>query len=74
MVAIALAVFFFRIAVSIYKVGSSSKAVDEGKTLLFWGLVALFVVISIWGIVGIFTNTVFETNPGIPQLGRSQVK
>lgn len=65
---LALAVFFYRIVISIYKVGDNPKAVSEGKTLLFWGIVALFVMISIWGITGIISNT-FGITQVVPQLG-----
>ena len=65
---LALAVFFYRIVISIYKVGDNPKAVAEGKTLLFWGIVALFVMVSIWGITAIISNT-FGITQVVPQLG-----
>jgi hypothetical protein len=70
LVGVLLVVFFYRIVVSIYKVGESPKALQDGKALLFWGTIALFVVVSIWGILSIFTGTFFGVAPGIPQLGR----
>lgn len=41
----------------------------KGKTYMIWGLVALFVMISMWGLVGILTNT-FHIKTLIPQLSQ----
>ena len=35
----------------------------EGKSFMFWGLATLFVMVSIWGIVGLFSNS-FLGNEG----------
>lgn len=67
-VTLALAVFFYRIVISIYKVGDNPKAVAEGKTLLFWGILAFFVMVSIWGITG-FISDAFGIEQVVPQLG-----
>jgi hypothetical protein len=67
-VTLALVVFFYRIVISIYKVGDNPKAVAEGKTLLFWGVMALFVMVSIWGITG-FISDAFGIKQVVPQLG-----
>ncbi len=52
--AVALLAFFFGLAKFIFKVGGDEKAVDAGKTLMIWGLIALFVMVSVWGIIGFF--------------------
>jgi hypothetical protein len=36
------------------------KSRSDGKTLMVWGTVALFLMISIWGIVTIVRNTFFQ--------------
>lgn len=51
--AIALLVFFWGLAKFILKIGNED-AVDDGKRLMIWGLVALFVMVSVWGIIGFF--------------------
>ena len=42
----------------------------NGKSFMLWGLIALFVMVSIWGLVGILSNTL-ETGPvripGLPE-------
>ena len=67
LVTLALVVFFYRIVISIYKVGEDTKAVENGKTLLIWGVVALFVMVSVWGLVGFIGNTV-GIKQVVPQL------
>jgi len=52
--AIALLAFFWGLARFIFRVGGDEKAVSEGKTIMKWGLVALFVMISVWGIIQFF--------------------
>jgi Type IV secretion system pilin len=72
LVTIAVVVFFYRIVISIYKVGSDPKAVENGKKLLLWGIVALFVMTSVWGIVNFVGEAVGIKREGsgviIPQL------
>ena len=72
-VAIALLVFMWGLAKFIFKVGGDEKAVADGKRLMIWGTIALFVMLSIWGIIRfvrneIFPPTDFQTPPGFPQV------
>ncbi|MDE2031288.1 MAG: hypothetical protein KGI58_03475 [Patescibacteria group bacterium] len=39
----------------------------KGKSYMIWGIIALFVMISMWGLVGILTKT-FGVQTLIPQL------
>ncbi len=43
----------------------------EGKTKIIWGILALFVLLSFISITGIFTNTLFQSNPILPQFYES---
>lgn len=54
MVSIALLVFFWGIVRYLYAAGGTEK--EESKKFLFWGVISLFVMTAIWGIVGILTN------------------
>ena len=42
-----------------------------GKSFMLWGLVALFVIVSIWGLVGILSNTFLGSShtylPSLPE-------
>ncbi|MEI8123870.1 MAG: hypothetical protein WCG60_01730 [bacterium] len=53
---IALAVVYFLYAVSKF-VRSDGKERESGKELLVWGIIGLFVMMSVWGIVGIVRST-----------------
>jgi hypothetical protein len=52
LVPLALLVFVWGIVVFIAKSGNE-EAVEEGKRKMIWGVVALFVIVSIWGIVAV---------------------
>lgn len=49
-VGIALLAFFWGLAKFIFSAGDET-AKGEGKQIMIWGIVALFVIVSIWGIV-----------------------
>jgi len=56
-VAMALLVFFWGLVKFIFRVGSGDeKAVEEGKNLMKWGLIALFVMVSVWGIISLMSG------------------
>lgn len=50
-VALALLAFFWGLAQFIFASGDEG-AKDEGKRRMIWGIVALFVMVSVWGLVG----------------------
>jgi hypothetical protein len=54
--------FFWGITKYIKNDAGSEKAVEEGKKIMLWGLVALFVVFSIWGIIN-FIRGEFGLDP-----------
>jgi hypothetical protein len=51
-----LLTFFWGLAKFIMAVGGDEKAVAEGKNLMIWGILGLFVMVSIWGILHFLTN------------------
>jgi hypothetical protein len=61
---VALGVLFIVWNVVIYLIKGSAE--DEKRTKagmnILWGIVGLFVIVSIWGLVNILTNT-FKTTP-----------
>lgn len=68
LVAISLLVFFWGIARFILAAGDEKK-VEEGKKLLIWGTIGLFVIASLWGIIQILSGSLFGPSPiGIPLL------
>lgn len=48
---IALLAFFWGLAVFIFAQGKEDKK-KQGRDLMIWGTIALFVMVSIWGLVG----------------------
>ncbi|HEY4479656.1 MAG TPA: hypothetical protein VI981_04875 [Candidatus Paceibacterota bacterium] len=53
--AIALLVFFWGLAKFILASGNE-EAKDTGKRIMIWGIIALFVMASVWGIVAFIGN------------------
>jgi hypothetical protein len=48
---VALLLFFWGLAIFIFQSGDPASH-EEGKNKMIWGLVALFVMVSVWGLVG----------------------
>jgi hypothetical protein len=54
-VGVALLTFLWGLANFIFKVGNSGeKAIEEGRNRMVWGLITLFVMLSVWGIITFF--------------------
>jgi hypothetical protein len=67
---VALAVIYIVWNVVQYFIKAESDRAESGKAIV-WGIVGLFIIVSIWGLVNILTNT-FKTTPtdqAIPNLG-----
>ncbi len=61
--ALALLYFFWGLGQFILNAGSEDGR-EKGKHVMLWGVIALFVMVSIWGIVGILDDTFFRTSAG----------
>ena len=59
LMAASLALFFWGIAVYIYKLSDSSGAHEKGRQLMLWGVVAFFVMFSVWGLVNLLASSIF---------------
>jgi|SRR3989344_2543327 len=59
LVGVALLVFFWGLARFIFRLGGDEKAVEEGKRIMKWGLIALFVMVSVWGIIDFMQDAIF---------------
>ncbi|MEK7514587.1 MAG: pilin [Patescibacteria group bacterium] len=63
---VALALFIFISGlVKFLSRGGSEESVKEGKKLMLWGIIALFMMLSVWGIVRILLQS-FGFPLGIP--------
>jgi len=54
---ISLAVVFFIWNVFSYAVAGDEDKKKQAKTQIIWGVVGIFVMVSIWGLVAILSNT-----------------
>lgn len=72
--AVAFVAFFYGLVQYILNTEDSKKRADANSWMI-WSVVALFVMVALWGIVGLLTRT-FGVSPNgagagvIPQLGR----
>lgn len=63
-VALGCAVLFFIWGLAVYILRSGDvQAKEEGRNRMLWGTIALFVIVSIWGIVG-FIGTLLNIGQG----------
>lgn len=66
---LALLVFFSGLVKFILAQGSETAKAD-GKKIMGWGLIALFVMVSVWGLVNFFQRELLPgadfSNPRIP--------
>ncbi|MEK7132527.1 MAG: hypothetical protein AAB830_00590 [Patescibacteria group bacterium] len=61
------AVYFYGLWSNILKFGEESDA-EKKKTYFFWGIIILFVMVSLIGILRIMQNTLFDSE-AIPNSG-----
>jgi len=68
-VIIGLAVLLFIIGLVKYiTAGGNEDQVTEARGYIIFGIIAIFVMVSVWGLVGILSNTFFPGGVSIPQL------
>lgn len=66
--AVAFFVFVWGIARFIKSAGSE-KEIKDSKNLIIWGVVGLFVLVTIWGIISFLKGEFgFGSDVGIPQI------
>lgn len=60
LLAASVAVFFYGMAVYVFKMGSGSADSHKmGYNLMLWGILIFFVMTSIWGIVNLVAGSFF---------------
>lgn len=66
-ITLAIVVFFYGLIRYLTKLGEEGG--KEGLSIMFWGVIAIFVMVSIWGIIRLLQNTlkVTSTDPVIPK-------
>lgn len=58
----AVAAYFFNISMNMLKLSKGESA--EWHSHFFWGIIAIFVMVSIWGIVQMLQYTIFTPGGG----------
>lgn len=62
---IAVAVVYFVYQVFMYAIYSSDEdAKAKAKTQMLWGIIGIFVMVSVWGLVGILQSTFGTSGAG----------
>lgn len=66
LVMVAILAFFWGLIKYLFSMGEEKS---EGLKIMFYGVIAIFVMVSIWGLVGLLRTTfgVQSNNPIIPQ-------
>jgi hypothetical protein len=65
----ALVMFLYGILKLSFVDGQKPEAREQARKFMFWGIVSLFVMVSVWGLVRIFQFTLFGSgNLIVPQL------
>ena len=69
--AAALAYFIWGIANFIRSADNPDDR-ERGKQQIFWGIIALTVMVGYFALTSVFTNSLFNTNAALPQLFDNQ--
>lgn len=67
LVAASMLAFLWGIAMFLFK-ADDPKSHNDGKNLMVWGIIALFILVSLWGILGFAIGDTFGGSLGIPFL------
>lgn len=55
LIGLAVVVFIYGVIILMFSEGGEKK--EEGKQFMFWGIIGIFVMVSVWGLVAIVSNT-----------------
>lgn len=70
---LALVGVLWGLAIYAFKVGDQDEQ-ERGRRIMFWGVITLFVMVSVWGFVILLQSTIFgegadvTTPPDLPEL------
>ncbi|OGG56806.1 hypothetical protein A3D71_01010 [Candidatus Kaiserbacteria bacterium RIFCSPHIGHO2_02_FULL_55_20] len=64
-----IVVYFYGVSTNI--LNFSDEAGEKLKAYFFWGIIVLFVMVSIWGILRLLQNTIFGGSSANPTTGSS---
>ncbi|OGG44868.1 hypothetical protein A2673_03220 [Candidatus Kaiserbacteria bacterium RIFCSPHIGHO2_01_FULL_50_13] len=69
LITLAIVAFFWGLIQYIFGVHGSTDAASKGVQIMFWGVIAIFVMVSVWGIIRLLQTTfkVTSTDPIVPK-------
>lgn len=67
MFAVALLVFFWGLVEFIAKAGSDDGR-DRGKRNMVWGIIGMFIMVSVYGIINLVINTIGVSPNDVPYI------
>ena len=70
LILLGIVVYFYGVSTNILKFGEGD--VERLKNYFFWGIIVLFVMVSLWGIIQLLQNTLFGNDRFNPATGSSQ--
>lgn len=68
--ALAFIVFLFGLFKYFIQGGANEEQRDQGKQLVVWGIIAFFIMTSVWGIINLLSGTFRFDNDTMPDLPR----
>jgi hypothetical protein len=67
LIGLAVVLFIYGVLVFMFSEGGEKK--EDGKKFMFWGIIGIFVMVSVWGLVAILQGTFnLENTPGVIQI------
>lgn len=74
LIGLAVVVFFYGLVKYINSGLGDAKSIQEARSLMIWGIIAITVMVSVWGIVKVVQTTFlggsdFTSPPNVPQFG-----
>ena len=69
---LALLAFFWGLVKFVFNLSGDTKSVKDGRDLMVWGTIALFIMVSVWGIIRFAQGELgFEGGLFLPLLPKS---
>ena len=62
-----IVIYFFGVSTGLMSKGEDTQS--KLRTYLLWGVITLFIMVSVWGILRLLQNTLFMGDPYSPNVG-----
>ena len=68
LIVLGIVLYFWGIASNVTHFGDDEKG-EKKKAFFVWGIIVLFVMVTVWGIIQLLQNTIFSSSPYDPTTG-----